>query len=160
MEKRSIISIVSAGFLLILFVGIPYMVQTSMLPQFGPILSKAGLDINGLIHQIMIFGIIIASLTLVKGFISETSIMALIISIAQKTFMIIITVILLGVGSLSSIGITKMDMEIENSFHTITMDFRPFLYFTFLLVSLKVILSYLEWIEIRKKNDAQIYTIV
>ncbi|MHA2394745.1 MAG: hypothetical protein ACXAEX_22680 [Promethearchaeota archaeon] len=160
MEKRSIISIVSAGFLLILFVGIPYMVKTSMLAQFGPIFSKAGLDINGLIYQIMIFGIIIASLTLIKGFISETSILALIISIAQKTFMIIITVILLGVGSLSSVGITKMDMEIENSFHTITMDFRPFLYFTLLLVSLKVVLSYLEWIEIRKKNDAQLYTIV
>lgn len=159
MEKRSINSIVSAGFLLILFVGVPYAVQKYMLPQFVHLLSKVGLDFNGLISQIMIFGVFIAVLTLVKGFISGTSVLALIISISQKTFMIIVTILLLGAGNFSSLGLTKMDLEIENSLHTITMDFRPFLYFTLLLVSLKVILSYLEWIEIRKKNGTQLYTL-
>lgn len=153
MEKRSLNSIISASISLIIFVGSPLLLQHYIPSHFVSLFAKTGLNIQSVINQLMIVGFITAAITLTKGFISETSVFFLIISIAQKMFTIIFTIILLGAGNLTNLGITSLNVEIENSIHFITLNYQLFLYITFLMVILKILQTYLEWSKIKKENN-------
>ena len=149
MAKNTTGAIISALITLVLFVGVPY-----MLPQYLPdniiqSLVDSGFDLDGLLNQIMLIGGVTAALTLVKGFVDESSVISLLVSIAQNVSTIAFTVILLGAGNIASLGITEMNIEMEGLTSVIIMDLRVFIYFTLLTVALKVIKSYLEWNEAR-----------
>lgn len=149
MAKNTTGAIISAAITLILFVGIPY-----MLPQYLPenilqSLVDSGFNLDSFLNQIMLIGAVTAGLTLVKGFVDEASVISLLVSIAQNVSTIAFTVILLGAGNMSSLGITTMNIEMEGLTSVIVMDMRIFIYFTLLTVAMKIIKSYLEWNEAR-----------
>lgn len=149
MEKRTQNSIIKASFTLLIFVGLPFVLQRYIPTHFVLLFSKMGLDLHRVINQIMLIGVLVAVISLTKGFISETSLFFLIISISRKMLTILIMIILLGAGNLTSLGLTTLNLEIENSKHFITLNYQLFLYITFLLVILKVLQSYYDW---RKKK--------
>jgi hypothetical protein len=101
----------------------------------------------------MLIGVLAAVISLTKGLISETSILFLIISISRKILTIFIMIILLGAGNLTSLGLTTLNLEIENTKHSITLNYQLFLYITFLLVFLKVFQSYYDWSKMKKENN-------
>ena len=153
MEKRTQNSIISAIFTLLIFVGLPFVLQRYIPTNFVLLLEQMGLDLQRIINQIMLIGVLAAVISLTKGFISETSILFLIISISRKILTIFIMIILLGAGNLTSLGLTTLNLEIENSKHTITLNYQLFLYITFLLVFLKVFQSYYDWSKMKKENN-------
>lgn len=149
MAKNTTGAIISAAITLLLFVGVPY-----MLPQYLPEnimqgLVDSGFDLTGFLNQIMLIGAITAALTLVKGFVEQSSVIWLLVSIAQNVSTIAFTVVLFGAGNISSLGITEINIETEGLTSMIVMDLRIFIYFTLLTVALKVIKTYLEWNEAR-----------
>jgi hypothetical protein len=153
MEKRTQNSIISASFTLLIFVGLPFVLQRYIPTNFVLLLAQMGLDLQRIINQIMLIGVLAAVITLIKGFISETSILFLIISISRKILTIFIMILLLGAGNLTSLGLTTLNLEIENSKHSITLNYQLFLYITFLLVFLKVFQSYYDWSKMKKENN-------
>lgn len=149
MAKNTAGAVISAGITLILFVGVPY-----MLPQYLPTdimqsVVDSGFDLSGFLNQIMLIGGLTAALTLLKGFVDESSVISLLVSIAQNLSTIAFTVILLGAGNIASLGITELTVDMEGLTSVIRMDMRIFIYFTLLTVALKVVKSYLEWNEAR-----------
>jgi hypothetical protein len=153
MEKRTQNAIIAASFSLLIFVGLPLVLQHYIPTHFVLLLAKIGLDLQRVINQIMLIGVLTAVITLTKGFIPETSFFFLIISISRKMLTIIFMIILLGAGNLTSLGLTTLNLEIENSTHSITLNYQLFLYITFLLVILKVFQSYHEWSEMKKEHN-------
>ncbi len=149
MAKNTMGAVISAAITLILFVGVPYMLPEYLPPDMMQIVVDSGFDLSGFLNQVMLIGGVTAALTLWKGFLDEASVISLLVNIAQNVSTIAFTVILLGAGDYSTLGITELPFDIEGLTGFIRMDMRIFIYFTLLTVALKVIKSYLEWNEAR-----------
>lgn len=149
MAKNTMGAIISATITLILFVGVPYMLPEYLPPDMMQMVVDSGFDLSGFLNKVMLVGGLTAALTLVKGFVGEASIISLVVNIAQNVSTIAFTVILLGAGDYSTLGITELPFEIEGLSGFLRMDMRIFIYFTLVTVILKVVKSYLVWNEAR-----------
>ena len=142
-------AIIGALITLILFVGVPYLLPTYIPADIAELLAQSGFEMQSFINQIMIIGVITAALTLVKGFVGKASIISLLVSVAQNLASLVFTVVLLGVGDIGSLGLTSFTVSLENITSYIVMDLRAFIYFTVLVVGLRVVEAYLKWSEAR-----------
>jgi hypothetical protein len=149
MAKNTVGAVISAAITLILFVGVPYLLPDYLPADIMQSVVDSGFDLSGFLNQIMLIGAVTAALTLVKGFVDDSSVMALLVSIAQNISTIAFTVILLGAGNIASLGVTELTVELEGLTSVIRMDLSVFIYFTLLTVALRVVKSYLEWNEAR-----------
>lgn len=149
MAKNTVGAVISAAITLILFVGVPYMLPEYLPPDMMQMVVDSGFELSGFLNQVILIGGLTAVLTLVKGFVDEASIISLLVNIAQNVSTIAFTVILLGAGNSSTLGITELPFEVEGLSGFIRMDMRIFIFFTLVTVVLKVIKSYLEWNEAR-----------
>ncbi len=150
MTKNTTGAIVSALITLVIFVGIPYIAPSYLGPETTAMAADYGFDLPSLFNQMMMIGAVTAALTLVKGFVDETSVISLLVTIAQSLSSLMFTVILLGAGNIMSMGLTEFTIEQMGVTSIIRMDLRVFIYFTFGTIGLKVIQSYLEWTEARR----------
>ena len=66
--------------------------------------TEYGFDLPSLFNQMMIIGVVTAALTLIKGFVDETSVISLLVTIGQNLSSLIFMVILLGAGNIMSMG--------------------------------------------------------
>ena len=150
MAKNTTGAIISALITLVIFVGIPYIAPSYLSPETMAMAADYGFDLPSLFSQMMMIGAVTAALTLVKGFVDETNIISLLVTIAQNLSSLIFMVILLGAGNIMSMGLTEFTIEQIGVTSIIRMDLRVFIYFSFGTIGLKVIQSYLEWIEARR----------
>ncbi len=150
MAKNTTGAIVSALITLVIFVGIPYIAPSYLGPETTAMAADYGFDLPSLFSQMMMIGVVTAVLTLIKGFVDETNIISLIVTIAQNLSSLIFMVILLGAGNIMSMGLTELTIDQGSAISVIRMDLRVFIYFTFGTMGLKVIQSYLEWTEARR----------
>jgi hypothetical protein len=150
MPDRRIGALISAAITLILFVGVPYLLPSYITPELAEFLVESGINIDVVVSQIIVIGLIAAALTLLKGFVSPIGITYLFVAVAQNVFTLVFAVILLGVGNIAALGITEFTLPMQQVTNTIRMDLRVFIYLTFLTVGLKVLQTYLEWSEARK----------
>lgn len=142
-------AVISAAITLILFVGIPYMLPSLIPADLAMQIEESGFDLAGLSNQIMIIGGLTAALTLVGGFVDPTSIISLLVKIAQAGFSLILIIMFLGAGDIMSLGLTQFDVVAEGIQNSITMDLRVFVYISIATILLKIIQVYLEWSEAR-----------
>lgn len=149
MQSRRIGAIISATITLTLFVVIPYFLPSYITPELGNLLTESGIDLNTVLNQIMVVGMIAAALTLLKGFVNTTSLTYLAVAVAQNIFTLVFAIILLGVGNIAAMGATEFTMTMAQVTNTIRMDLRIFIYLTFLTVVLRVLQTYLVWSEAR-----------
>ena len=94
-------------------------------------------------------GVVTAVMTLVGGFVEPTSVIALLVKIAQAGFSLVLIIVFLGAGSIANLGYTTFDIAMEGVQSTIAMDLRVFVYISIGTILLKVIQVYLEWNEAR-----------
>jgi len=142
-------AVAAALITLILFVGVPYVLPSIIPADIAELLAQSGVDIQEVIKQIMILGAFTAALTLVKGFIGKASRVSLLISVALNVASLVFMVALLGVGDLGSLGLTSFTVTAEGTTSHIVMDLRAFIYFTVIIVGLRVVESYMEWSDAR-----------
>ncbi|MCW4051088.1 MAG: hypothetical protein NWE89_15295 [Candidatus Bathyarchaeota archaeon] len=150
MSNRKVGALISALITLVIFVGIPYMLPDYLEPETMEMAAEYGFDLPSLFNQMMIIGAVTAGLTLIKGFVDETSGIFLLVAIAQNVSTLAFTVVLLGAGNVMNLGLTSFTINQGGVVSQITMDLRVFIYLTFLTVGLKVVQVYLEWNETRK----------
>jgi hypothetical protein len=142
-------AIISATITLILFVGIPYMLPSLIPSDLLVQIEQSGFDLAGFTNQIMIIGALTAAMTLVGGFVDPTSIIALLVKIAQAGFSLVLIVVFLGAGDVMSLGLTQFDIAMEGVQSSIIMDLRIFVYVSIATILLKIVQVYLEWSEDR-----------
>ncbi len=140
-------AIISAAITLILFVGIPYMLPSYIPPDLLVQIEESGFELASFTNQIMIIGALTAVMTLVGGFVSPTSITALLVKMAQAGFSLVLIVVFLGAGNIMSLGLTQFDVAMEGVQSSIVMDLRVFVYISIATILLKVVQVYLEWSE-------------
>ena len=150
MAKNKTGAIISALITLVIYVGIPYIAPSYLTSESMEMAANYGFDLPMIFNQMMIIGVVTAALTLIKGFVDETSIISLLVTIGQNLSSLIFMVILLGAGNILSMGLTEFSIEQQGVSSLIRMDLRVFIYFTFGTIGLKVIQSYLEWTEARR----------
>ena len=142
-------AIISATITLILFVGIPYMLPSLISPDLIVQIEQSGFNLASFTNQIMMIGVLTAAFTLVGGFIDPTSIISLLVKMAQAGFSLVLIVVFLGAGDIMSLGITQFDIVAEGVQNSISMDLRVFVYISIASILLKMIQVYLEWNEAR-----------
>jgi len=142
-------AIISAAITLILFVGIPYLLPDYIPPDLAAQIEQSGFNLADFSNQIMMIGVVTAVMTLIGGFVEPTSVIALLVKIAQAGFSLVLIVVFLGAGSIANLGYTTFDIAMEGVQSTIAMDLRVFVYLSIGTILLKVIQVYLEWNEER-----------
>lgn len=151
MSNRVVGSVISALITLVIFVGIPYMLPEYLPHDLVQMVADSGFDLAGFTNQIMVVGVITAALTLAKGFVNPTSVVSLLVSVAQNVSTLAFTIVLLGAGNIMSLGLTELTIETEMLTSIIKMDMRIFIYISFATVALKIVHAYLEWGEAKKE---------
>ncbi|TFH18992.1 hypothetical protein E4H04_01605 [Candidatus Bathyarchaeota archaeon] len=142
-------AVISAAITLILFVGIPYMLPSYIPPDLAVQIEQSGFDLAGFINQIMIIGAVTVGFTLVGGFVDPSSVIALVVKIAQAGSSLVFMVLLLGAGNIAGLGYTQFDIAMQGAQSSIAMDLRVFVYISIGTILLKVVQVYLEWNEAR-----------
>ncbi len=142
-------AIISALITLVIFVGIPYMLPSYIPADLLAQVESSGFDLAGFTNQIMIIGAVTAGLTLGVGFVNPSSVLSLILRIAQAGLSLIFIVVFLGAGNIASLGYSEFDIAVEGLTSSIAMDLRVFVYLSIATILLKVVQVYLEWNEER-----------
>lgn len=142
-------AVISAAITLILFVGIPYMLPEYIPPDLAAQIEHSGFDLAAFTNQVMMIGVVTAAVTLVSGFVNPTSVISLFVKLAQAGFSLVLIVVFLGAGNLTSLGYTKFEIAVERVYNIISMDLRVFVYVSIGTILLKMVQIYLEWNEAR-----------
>ena len=142
--------VISAAITLILFVGIPYMLPKYIPPEIAAQIAQSGFDLATFTNQVMMIGVVTAAMTIVGGFVDPTSMITLLVKLTQAGFSLILIVVFLGAGNLTSLGYTEFEVAVEGVHNIIAIDLRVFVYVSIATIFLKMVQIYLEW------NDAKI----
>ena len=147
--NRRTSAILSALFTLAIFVGLPMGVLYLLPADLTAQLSQVGFSVQGLLNQTVIIGVVIAAITIVKGFIDDKTITYLLLSLASNSITLLFTFIVLGLGNVGSMGLTTVNLNIQNAETTVVMDMRLLLQVAVLTVVLRMIQAVFEWREAR-----------
>lgn len=153
--NRKLGSVISAAITLIVFTVLPFYAPSLLTPEVEQALSQAGFDQAGFINQIAIMGVVVALLTLVRGFSPESSPLCLLASIASSVSMLAFTLLTLSLGDLGGLGITTISMNVQGVFNTVVLDLRLFVQLAILSVALQVIHSILVFADARKRTSSE-----
>jgi hypothetical protein len=156
--NRKIGAIVSATITLLIFTVLPLYAPSLLPPELGEILKQAGLNLYAFLNQVALIGVVVAFLTLVKGFVPKTSPVSLLASIASSIMMLGLTLLTLSLGDLGNLGLTTISLEVEGGLNTAVLDLRLFIQLAVLTVTLKFVHSILEFMDARAQK-AQIVEI-
>lgn len=148
MAKR-LEAIFSALITLILFVGIPYILPNYFPEDLAVQLEQSGFNLDSFSNQMMIIGAITAGLTILSGFVDPTSVIALLVNLAQACSSLIFIILLLGVGNITGLGYTEFQIDMQGVQSKISMDLRVFVYISIVTIVLKMMQVYLKWNETR-----------
>jgi len=149
MVASKIKAIISTAITLILFVGIPYMAPTMIPEELLAQVEASGFNLSEVINQIMIIGAFTAALTLIGGFVDQTSVVSLLVKLAQTGTSLLFVLLLLGAGNLSSLGYVQFEVDLGEVTSSVAMDLSAFVYISVGVILLKVIQIFLEWREAR-----------
>jgi hypothetical protein len=142
-------AILSALFTLAIFVGLPIGVLYLLPADLAAQLSQVGFSVQGLLDQTVIIGVVIAAITIAKGFIDDKTVTYLLLNLASNGITLLFTFIVLGLGNVGSMGLTTVNLNMENAETTVVMDMRLLLQVAVLTVVLKMIQAVLKWREAR-----------
>ena len=121
-------------------------------------ISEFGIDMIQFSNEIAIIGVVIALLTLVRGFVQPSSVIYLLASIASSGVTLFFTLVTVSLGrfeELGNLGVTTITMEVQGALNTMTLDFSLFIWITVATVALKTIESFLEFADARKQKEAE-----
>ena len=142
-------AVISAAITLVLFVGIPYLLPDYIPADLAMQIEESGFNIEAFTNQVMRIGVVTAAFTLIGGFVKPTSVIALLVKIAQASLSLILIVVFLGAGNIANLGYTTFDVAMEGVQSYIAMDLHVFVYISIGAILLKIVQVYLEWNEER-----------
>lgn len=156
--SRRTSAMLSAAITLVVFTALPLYAPSVLPPEYFDMISQMGLDVVIFLNEIAVIGVVMATLALAKGFVPAHSVIYLLASIVSITMTLLFTMITVSLGRLEEIGrfgITTLEMNVEGALNIVTLDFRLFLWITFVVVALKIVQSLLKFTDARKKNKAK-----
>lgn len=116
------------------------------------LLALQGFNLPDLLTNFALVGVILTIFTLLKGFTEQTSISHLLISLSSHIFWLVITIFAIGLGSIETLGISIISIEISGISNIIMLDLRLFVYLFILITGLKMIQSIMSYKQGRLKK--------
>ncbi len=153
--SRRIESVISTILTIIIFTVLPLYFPNQLPGELEVLLSQAGIDLTNLTNQMALMGVFIAVVTLVKGFVEEASPLYLLASVASSLVTLAFTLVTLGVGDLTNMGISTITIDVEGGINTMILDFSLFIQLAVLSIALQIAHSILQFREARKKNEIE-----
>jgi len=142
-------AVISAVITLAIFVVLPLYLPDLLPPDMMLMVSNMGFDLEGLLGQIATIGVIMALITLLKGFVERTSVAYLILSAGSSIVTLMIIIQSVGLGDMQSMGVTTISLEVEGGVNTAVIDMRLFVQLAIVLVALQILQSILEFRDAR-----------
>jgi hypothetical protein len=142
-------AIISAVITLAIFTVLPLYLPDLLPPDMMLMVSNIGFNLEGLLSQIATIGVIMALITLLKGFVERTSMAYLILSAGSSIVTLIIIIQSVGLGDMQSLGVTTISLEVEGGVNTAVIDMRLFVQLAIALVALQIVQSILEFRDAR-----------
>ena len=142
-------AVISAVITLAIFVVLPLYLPDLLPPDMMLMVSNMGFDLEGLLSQIATIGVVMALITLLKGFVERTSVAYLILSAGSSIVTLMIIIQSVGLGDMQSMGVTTISLEVEGGVNTAVIDMRLFVQLAIALVALQILQSILEFRDAR-----------
>jgi hypothetical protein len=152
--KLKLSAVASTLLVFIVLVALPLAAIRYVPTEILSSIQQAGFDIQLFATETAILGLVVASITLIKGIVEPTSVTYLILSLVSSGFGLIFALIVLGVGNIADLGLTRFQVSNERMSAFIRIDLRIFIWITFAAVLLQMVQNVYEWREVRADQAA------
>lgn len=115
-------------------------------------LQSSGFDTQSFAIETATIGIVVTVITLIKGIIDPTSVTYLIVSLVSSGLSLIFTLIILGIGSISNLGLTSFNVVTNQVETYIKLDLRVFIWIMIGVVFFQMAQTYFEWQEAKAEQ--------
>jgi hypothetical protein len=146
-------AVFSSLIVILLLVVLPIVAIRYMPTELVTQLEAAGFNVNSFITQTVMLGLFVATITLLKGVIDKSSLIYLILDIAGNTVSLAFALLVIGIGNISSLGLTSFKIQQAKIILYISLDLRIFLWLSIGVVVLGVIRSILKFNEAKTETE-------
>ncbi len=152
-RKSILLAIFSVIFLIVVPLVTPMLLPSELLNAFS---QMGGIDLNGLLNNIALVGIITTILILLNSLFDKSTTIGLVLSIASNVLWLLITVFSLSLGNLETPGLATLSSQSESALNMVTFDLRLFVVLATVIVILRIMLSIFEFQETRTVKGQEV----
>ena len=141
-------TVIKAILTLIFFVVLPLAGPRYLPKDIKEKLQSSGFDTQSFAIETATIGFVVTVIILIKGIVDPSSVTYLLVSLVSSGLSLIFTLIVLGVGSISNLGLTSFKV-VANQIETyIKLDLRVFIWIMMGVVLFQMAQAYFEWQEL------------
>jgi len=138
----------------LVLVVLPLSVIRFLPPEYVQRFSSAGLDIQGVLYQTVVLGMVVSAVTLAKAFIDKASIKYLLLGIASEVISLAFTLLVVGLGNIGSLGYSNLRIAQGKLTTVVALDLRVFIWLTIGVVGLSVLQTVAKFKEAKAEKAA------
>ena len=139
----------SALFTFLTLVALPLVAIKFIPVQTLEQLSATGFDIQSVVEQTVLLGLIVSAISLAKAITASTSIVYLILDISSNLVSLAFAFFIMSVGNIGRLGYTSLKLTQGKVTTDILLDLRVFIWLTLGVVALTVLQSLVRFREAR-----------
>ena len=143
----------SALFTFLILVMLPLVALRFIPTQTLEQLLAAGLDIQNVVKQTALFGLVVSVISLAKAITTSTSIVYLILDISSNLVSLAFAFLIVGIGNIGSLGYSSFKLTQGKVTTEILFDLRVFIWLTIGVVTLNVLQSLVRFREARADEE-------
>ena len=139
---------------LTVFVALPLTALRYLPPQTLLQLEEAGIEVQGLVNQTVMLGLVLTALAIGKALAAKSSVEYLVLDVSLIVAGLAFTLLVVGAGDLGSLGYSRLTLSEGKQATEITLDLRAFVYISLGIVALMILQSVLRFREARAARAA------
>lgn len=143
--------VVSAFFTFLMLVVLPLTAVKYLPAQTLEQLSSAGFNMQVLITETVMLGLVVSAIALAKAVADRTSVAYLLLDISSNFISLVFALLVVGVGNITSLGLGSFSLQQGKVTTEIVLDLRIFIYITICVVTLSVLQSIIKFREARSE---------
>lgn len=149
-------AIASAVITLAIFTVLPLALPVLLPPVLIDAISLMGFKLSSLLNEVAIMGVGLSAIALASGLVEKTSPAYPVFSAVSNVGWLIFSLLIIGLGQIGTLGITKLSFEVPGGVNTVVFDMQLFVYIAVTAVGLKITHSVLEFLAARSTARARI----
>ena len=137
----------------IVFVAFPLIAIRFIPAQTLNHFTSAGFDVQSLLTQLALYGLVISTIALAKVFTKKTSLTYLILDVSSNLVSLIFALLIIGVGNIGSLGLSNFRIVQGKVTAEILLDLRVFIWLTLGVVTISVLQSIAKFREAKAEEN-------
>ena len=141
---------------LTVFVALPLTALRYLPPQTLLQLEEAGIEVQGLVNQTVMLGLVLTALAIGKALAAKSSVEYLVLDVSSIVAGLVFTLLIVGAGDLGSLGYSRLTLSEGKQATEITLDLRAFVYISLGIVALMILQSVQRFREAKAEASMQV----